>query len=283
MPEVRTFLDARAILVESPVWDSRTRELVWCDITAGVLHRTTADGRVDRTIALPPPLGSFQLMRHGGVVAALQDQIVLVDAEGEFRELAHIQHNHPGIRFNEGKCDPFGNFVVGGMDTTKKDPDAGLYRITPAGEVTTLRGGFGTCNGIEFSDDGRTLWVTDTSVRTIFRGSYGPEGALGELEPFSVGLRHDGLARDERGEFWGAVYGAGEVVHLSPQGELLDTIAIPAPNVTGVAFGGDDLRTLFVGSARENATEEQLEQSPLSGGIFAIDLDRAGLPTHLFG
>jgi len=282
--EPRLFLDARAILGESPVWDPDAGELLWCDITAGLLHRTAGDGSEDRQTPLPPPLASFQRRRGGGLVAALGDRIVETDDEGRIlRDLASVTHANPGIRFNEGKCDPFGNFVVGGMDFVSKVPDAGLYRITPAGEVTVLRGGFGTTNGIEFSDDGDTMWVTDTSVETVFRGSWNAEGQLGDLVPWSVGLWHDGLVRDERGEFWGAVYGGGVVVHLSAAGDVLERIEFPAPNLTGVTIGGPELSTLFVCSARENATEEQLEEFPLSGGVFSYALDRRGLPGRLFG
>lgn len=288
MPVPRLFLDARAILCESPVWDETADagrgELVWTDITAGLLHRTSADGAQDRETPLPPPLASFQRRRGGGLVAALRDRIVLVDDDGRnLCDLARIEHRHAGIRFNEGKCDPFGNFVVGAMDTTTKDPDAGLYRVTPSGEVTSLAGGFGTANGFEWNDDGSEMYVTDTSVETIFTASYGPDGVLGELTPFATGRMYDGLARDERGEFWSAVSGAGQVVHLSAEGELLDTIDLPVPNVTGAGFGGAGLRTLFVGSARENATEQELEEAPHSGGIYAVVLDRAGRPTNLFG
>ncbi|BDZ51271.1 hypothetical protein GCM10025867_35120 [Frondihabitans sucicola] len=284
MPEPRLFVDARAILVESPVWDEVAQELLWCDITAGLLHRTSADGTQDRQTRLPPPLASFQLRRNGGLVAALGDRIVETDDEGRIlRDLAMIEHANPGIRFNEGKCDPFGNFVVGGMDFVSQDPDAGLYRVTPAGEVTLLRGGFGTANGIEFAPDGSTMWVTDTAVQTIFQGSWNAQGELGDLRPWSVSGMHDGLVQDARGEFWGAIYGGGVVVHLSAEGDEVERIAFPAPNLTGVTIGGPDRTTLFVGSARENATEEQLEDFPLSGGVFAYDLDRAGLPARFFG
>ncbi|GAA4669609.1 SMP-30/gluconolactonase/LRE family protein [Frondihabitans cladoniiphilus] len=284
MPEPRLFLDAKAILAESPVWDPEARELVWTDITSGLLHRTAADGSDDRSTPLPPPVASFQRRRGGGLVVALKDSVVLTDDEGASPEtLVEIPHLNDGIRFNEGKCDPFGNFVVGGMDFVAGEPDAALYRVTPAGDVTVLQGGFGTANGFEWNDDGSVMWVTDTSVETVFRASWGPDGVLGELIPWSVGGMHDGLVRDERGEFWGCLYGEGLVTHLSADGDLIDTIAFDAPNLTGIAFGGDDLRTLFVCSARENLTEQQLEEHPASGGIFAVELDRAGRQSFLFG
>lgn len=284
MTDVQLFADARAILAESPVWDDDAGELVWCDITAGLLHRTSADGSSDRAVAVPPPLASIQPQRGGGFVAALGDSVVSLDAEGRITgEVARIRHSDPGIRFNEGKCDPFGAFVVGGMDFVSHEPDAGLYRIAPDGEVTVLAGGFGTANGIEFAVDGSAIWVTDTAVSTIFRAPWTEDGTMGELVPWTTGGSHDGLVQDERGEFWSALYGEGVVVHLGASGEELERIEFPVKNVTGVTIGGPDGSTLFVCSARENATEEDLEEHPLSGGIFTCALDRKGLPPRLFG
>ena len=284
MPEARLFLDARAVLAESPVWDADRGELVWADITPGILHRTAADASADRSTPVGPPLASIQLRRGGGLVAALQDRVVVVDDEGGHLEtVARVTHAHPSIRFNEGKCDPFGNFVVGAMDTTQGRADAGLYRVTPSGAVTVLGGGFGTVNGIEFDDDGTTIWVTDTMVGTIYRAAYSADGPLGELVPWSTGHSHDGLVRDSRGEFWGADYGAGRVLHLSAEGDVVDEVDLPVPNVTGITIGGADLTTLFVGTARENMTEDQLVAAPTSGGLFAYELDRPGLAPRLFG
>ncbi|AMM22347.1 hypothetical protein AX769_10465 [Frondihabitans sp. PAMC 28766] len=284
MPEARLFVDARAILAESPVWDADLGELVWADITPGILHRTSATGDADRTTPVGPPLASIQRRRGGGFVAALQDRVVVIDDEGgSLDTVARVEHAHPGTRFNEGKCDPFGNFVVGAMDRDADGPDAGLYRVSPNGDVTELGGGFGTVNGIEFDDEGTTMWVTDTRVRTIYRASYGPDGPLGELVPWSTGHRHDGLVRDSLGEFWGADYGSGHVLHLSADGQLIENIDVPVPNVTGITIGGADLTTLFIGTARENLTEDQLNAAPTSGGVFAYELDRPGLAQRFFG
>ena len=282
--EPRLLLDAKAVLVESPVWDVDRQELVWCDITPGILHRTSADGSDDRTTQLPAPLASLQRRRDGGLIMALGDRIVTTDDEGgDLREIAHLPHRHDGIRFNEGKCDPFGAFVVGGMDVTDEEPDALMYRVGPDEQVTRLRGGFTTFNGLEWNDDGSTMWFTDTGVKTVFQATWGADGELGRVAPFTSGGMHDGLVRDERGEFWGAIYGEGVVVHLDQDGDLIDRIAFPAPKLTGIAIGGPEMRTLFVGSAREEMSDDELERHPLSGGIFTVELDRAGRESFLFG
>lgn len=277
------FSDARAVLAESIVWDPVTARLRWTDITLGTLNTAGADGTVESSVPLPPPLASFQPRAGGGFVAALGDTVVVTDPDGAVeREIARVSHTTPGSRFNEGKCDPFGRFLVGSMNVTTGEPDAALCSVEADGTTRLIRGGFGVTNGMEWSDDGTVMYVTDTSASTIYRASYGPDGELGELEPFIVGSAHDGLVRDDEGCFWSAVYGGGRVERYGPDGSHLETVELPAPNVTSVAFGGPDMSTLFVGTARENLTEEQLEQSPQSGAVLAVPTRVHGFPASTF-
>jgi sugar lactone lactonase YvrE len=279
----RVFSDAGAVLAESIVWDPEEQVLRWADITLGTLNTADADGVLLRSTPFPPPLASFQPRVGGGFVAALGDTVVVSDAEGRgLRTIARVEHTTSGSRFNEGKCDPFGRFLVGSMNVTTGDPDAALYSVEPDGTTRLLRGGFGVTNGIEWSPDGDVMYVTDTSVSTIFRASYGPDGELGELEPFVVGAAHDGLVRDDEGCFWGAIYGGGRVERYDAAGKHLETVTLPAPNVTSVAFGGEDMSTLFVATARENATEEQLGEHPHSGAVFAVPTRVHGFPANTF-
>ncbi|NRG41460.1 SMP-30/gluconolactonase/LRE family protein [Rathayibacter sp. VKM Ac-2835] len=283
--EARVFRDTGAILVESPFW--HRGRLHWADISTGTVHVSAWDGAVDgsddRVVAVEAPLGSFQPVSGGGFVAALSDRVVLLDESfAVTRELAPIEHVHAGLRMNEGKCDPFGRFVAGSMNLTTGEPDAALYRIDADGALETLLGGFGVANGFEWSDDGRTFYFTDTAASTVYRAAYGPGDELGEPEPFLTGRAFDGLALDVDGGFWAGANGEGAVLHWSAAGELLEEIAIPAPNVTGVAFGGPDGATLFVGTARENLEEQQLRDAPLSGAVFAIGTSTRGRPANAF-
>ncbi len=278
------FSDAGAVLAESIVWDPDQHVLRWTDITLGTLNTADASGSPLSAVPLPPPLASFQPRAQGGFVAALGDTVVVTDADGgDPRTIAHVEHAHAGIRFNEGKCDPFGRFLVGSMNLTTGEPDGALYSVEPDGTTRLLRGGFGTTNGFEWSPAGDLMYVTDTSTSTIYRGTYGPDGELGELEPFVVGAPHDGLVRDDEGCFWSASYGEGRIERYDASGAHLETVDVPAPNVTSVAFGGDDMSTLFVATARENLTEEQLEEHPHSGGVFAVPTRVHGVPAFAFG
>lgn len=287
--EPRLFRRLDAILVESIFWDDRTDELVWVDITRGTIHRARLedpdDGSRDRVVRLPAPVSAVQPAASGGFIAALKDRVIMLDSDGTIlRTIADLPHAHPGIRSNEAKVDPFGRFVVGAMNMTTGEPDASLFLVDATGAVGALRGGFGVANGFEWSDDARTMYVTDTSTRTVYRGTYSREDeALGELEPFLVGEDSDGLALDTEGRFWNGVYGGGQVVRWTPDGRIDARIRIPAPQVTSVAFGGPARNLLFVGTARENLTEQQLVEHPLSGSIFVIGTDAVGRPAHTFG
>jgi len=284
---VEVFREGRAILVESIWWDARRDELVWVDITAGTLHRGrldgARDGSDDRVVRLEPPLSCVQPARGGGYVAASADRIVALDAAGAVRRtISVIAHPHSGLRLNEGKVDPFGALVIGSMNTRSGRPDAALYRVTDE-ETTLLRGGFGVTNGLEWIDDGGRMLVTDTAVETVYAGSYDASGALGELSPLLVGQSSDGLTRAQDGTFWNGIYGGGVVGQWSATGEVLRRIEVPAPHVTSVAFGGPDFDALFVGTARENLEERELERWPLSGAIFRIDGIGRGFAPYEFG
>ena len=326
----RVFRDAKAILGESLVWNADARELMWCDISAGLLHRSPIDGPEDGSedvvTEFPPPLASFGFanggfanggfanggfarggLANGGssIVASLGDRVIIRHSDGTIDTLAEIDHAHPGLRLNEGKPDPFGNWVTGSMDLTTGDPDGAYYRIAPDGTQRVLRGGFGVANGLEFApgapdsaDDGAPdpapnsattipdtvrMYFTDTAAATIYVGDYTSAGDLTDVKPFHSGEAHDGLIIDVDGCLWSGVYGGAKVVRYSPAGNELETIELPVANVTSVTFGGDNLATLFVASARENLTEEQLREHPLSGAVFAIDTATHGFRPRRFG
>lgn len=293
----RVFREAKAILAESPVWDD-SGHLYWCDISAGLLHRSAFDGFADSVVELPPPLASFAPAASGGFVASLGDRIVRLDVAGAIvADLAHVEHIHAGLRLNEGKCDPYGRWLTGSMNLTTGEPDGALYSITPVSrqpvsqasitgplaEIRTVRGGFGVANGFEWSLDDTEMYFTDTSVKTIYRAPYSPEGVVGEVKVFHSGLPHDGLTIDADGYLWGGIYGGGMIVRYDPDGREDLRVELPAPNITGVTFGGPGLSTLFVGSARENLTEADLEAHPLSGSIFAIETSTHGRPARTYG
>jgi len=277
---MQVFRHSTAILGESPFWFEGA--LWWCDITAGLIHRSAPgdpeDGSRDATIELTAPVASFHPADGGGFVVSLGDRVVLVDAAGEVtRTLAVIDHRQDGLRLNEGKVDPAGRWVTGSMDLIGDDPVAAFYAVGE--EAVEIASGLITANGVEFTPDGRRIWFTDTGVKTIYTATYSETGMIGEPEVFHRGVMHDGLALAIDGTLFGGVYGEGRVIRLSADGTELESYELPAPNVTGVAFGDD---RLYVTSARENLTEDQLVRFPLSGSVFSLDVGTTGYPVRMF-
>ncbi|TDN92023.1 SMP-30/gluconolactonase/LRE family protein [Microbacterium sp. BK668] len=277
-----------ALLPEGIWWDARTDEIVWVDIRRGTLHRGRLDGAVDgsddRVVGLPAPLGVVQPAAGDGYVAALRDSVILLDADGEIvRTVASVRHAHDGIRFNDGKVDPFGRFVVGSIDETTDASDARVYGFESDGRVRVLAGGFNNANGLDWSDGGETWFIADTSDETVYLAPYGRFGATGPLTPFFGGHTIDGMTLDADGALWGAVYGSGIVQRWDLDGEPLETIPLSAPAVTSVGFGGADLDVLFVASARDGLDAERLAECPESGSIFRVEGVGRGRPARTFG
>jgi len=279
--EPRVFRDTGAILAETPFWLPGV--LHWADIDRGELHVSPVDGRPDgaddRVLRFDSEVAAIQPAGDGYVIA-LAERVVLADADGrEVRELARIPLPKPGVRLNEGKVDPQGRLLVGAMD--KQDADAAWYRVGPDGATVHL-GGFGVTNGLDWSLDGRTVYLADTSVGTIYRAAWHPDEGPGEPVAFHTGAPSDGGTLDSEGCLWTALNGPGRVLRLGPDGEELEAIDLPVPQLTGICFGGEDLTTLFVCSAREDMGPDDLAAAPLSGAVFAIDTAVAGLPVRRF-
>jgi len=287
--EPAVFRRAAAILGESLVVDAAADApaLLWCDITAGLIHRSpfdgSPDGADDTVVALPAPVASFHLAvveGEPGFVVSLGDRVVLADREGGIlRELAAVDHAHAGMRLNEGKVDPAGRWVTGSMDLTRGEPDGAFYSVGPDGTLRVMAGGVGTANGLEWSADGTRVFFTDTAAQTVYTGAYSADGDIADVGVFHHGDMNDGLTIDADGWLWSALYGDGVVVRYDTDGVERERHEFPAPNLTSVAFGGS---TLYVTSARENLTEQQLQDHPLSGSVFSLETETAGRPARVF-
>jgi sugar lactone lactonase YvrE len=282
---VTLFRRARSIIAES-LWYDGHGAMHWCDIDVGSLHRSplagSVDGSDDEVQFLAPPVSAFQPTGHGYVFAG-ENTVGVIGAEGgDIRELARVDHGSDRLRFNEAKCDPFGRFVVGTMNLDSVG-DGAIYSVAASGEVRSILGGIGVSNGFEWSEDGRQMWFTDTSTQTIYAADYSETGELSQIRSFIHGRMSDGLARDADGGFWNGIYDCGHVVHWNSRGEPDLEFDVPAGHVTSVAFGGEELSTLFIATARENMTEEQLRDQPLTGSIFQVETSTRGFCPHEFG
>jgi sugar lactone lactonase YvrE len=281
-------LDARASLGECAIWSTRDDALCWVDIRAPAFHRfDPATGR-NLTAAMPCAIGCFAVRARGGYVAALRDGIWLLGANGEpERRMIDAPYDTATHRFNDGRCDPRGRLIVGTMNEAKDGPTAKVYRVDPDFTLHELFGGITIANGLAWSPDGRTMYHADTETRTVHAFDYDldtgtPRNPRVFVRWSGATERPDGAATDSVGNYWVAFYGGGKVVQVSPHGQVLAEHPLPAMCPTMPAFGGPQLRTLYVTTARQQRPAEELAQLPESGGIFSKGVDVAGLPEPRF-
>ena len=281
-------LDARASLGECPVWSVDEQVLYWVDINEPALHRFDPRTRRDTTMPMPSSIGSFALRARGGFVVALRDGVHEADAHGALgRRLAAAPYDTTSHRFNDGRCDRQGRFVVGTMNEARDASSGALYRLDADGRLEVLVRDVVISNGLAFSPDGGTMYHADTADRSVQRYDYDPAtGALSQRRDFArwTGAtdRPDGAAVDSAGNYWVAFYRGGKVMQLAPDGRTIAEHPLPAMCPTMCAFGGPDLRTLYITSARQQRDADELARLPLSGGLFAMEVDVPGLPEPRF-
>jgi sugar lactone lactonase YvrE len=221
-------------------------------------------------------------------VLALVDGFALAGPEGQdLRRLGEFTVDRAVVRFNDGKPDPWGSFWAGTMAWQEEGgPPCSLYRLSPDGAVTELIGGVGLSNGLDWSDDRRSFYYADSPSGGVDLFGTDPDtGALSNRRRFisvSEGIP-DGLTLDVEGCLWLAVWGAGELHRYTPDGQLDTVVRLPVSQVTSAAFGGADLSTLYITTARENFTPADRLAQPQAGDIFACTPGVTGRLPYLFG
>jgi sugar lactone lactonase YvrE len=286
----RLALDAQAMLGECPRWHADEKRLYWVDIERRELHRFDPSTGVDEARVFDTPVGCFAFRRAGGLMLGMKDGLaVLTDWTADPRPFGEqMLAGRPDLRLNDGRTDAQGRFWVGSVNMAKSAHDAALYRVDPDGTAGLIQDGMLTCNGAAFSGDGKRFYHADTPSHGLRAYRCDPEsGTLSDeriLHQFPHGEgRPDGGSFDEEGFYWSALFDGGRVVRLSPEGEIVALVAIPARRPTMIAFGGRDRRTAYVTTARVGLDEGALAAQPLSGGIFSFDVEVPGVPEWPFG
>jgi xylono-1,5-lactonase len=273
----------RAILGEGPVWDEQTQTLFWVDIERGELHHCEADGSGPGIIKIGQRAGCVALRRsEQGFIAGLERSIALLTLNPlTIRVLAPVDGHLARNRCNDGKCDSAGRFWVGTYDEGGIEANGWLFRFDAAGELKRTAGPFICTNGPAFSPDGKTIYCVDSYGRVVYQYAMAPSGELAGQKIFKRFERGwgapDGLTCDAAGCVWIAHWGGSRVSRFSPAGELLDVIHLPVAQVTSCAFGGSDLKRLFITTASQGL-DAAANANGLAGALFAVDLNVGGLP-----
>jgi sugar lactone lactonase YvrE len=287
-PAIECFHHGADRLGECPIWSVAEQALYWVDSRGPAIHRIAPAEGVRRSRPLERVVGSIAFRAGGGLIAAMAHGVHAVDFNsGDVALLADPETHMPDNRFNDGRCDRLGRFWAGTMSDVSRDPTGALYRMTADHRMTRMSDGIIVPNSIAWSPDDKTMYFADTYRARIVAYSFSlAEGAISAPRLFADTAgrkgRPDGSAVDETGCLWNAEYGGGRLVRYRPDGRIDATIALPVSQPSCCCFGGADLGILFVTSATQRLTPDQLAAQPLAGAVLAINAGVKGLPETAF-
>lgn len=282
-------VDEPSLLGESPIWSADEQALYWVDIVAPALKRFDPATGMVTSVPMPEEIGCIGFSACGGTVAAFRSGIWLLDSRGRrLRQIAANPEDTSRSRFNDGRVDQRGRLWVGTLDESGGN-GANLYCLD-GDRLERIDTGLSISNGLAFSPDGCFAYHSDTPTRLIYRRTIEPtSGHIGRRETWldidrrpADPSRPDGAAVDCEGFYWVALYEGGRIERYASDGRCVGRFPVPALCPTMVCHGGPDLRTLYVTTARHERSAGELARWPLSGAVFAMQVEVAGMPTHQF-
>jgi sugar lactone lactonase YvrE len=283
MPDIRRVGDQTDLLGESPIWCDRENALYWVDARSKLIRRYDYGIATIKSWSTPELPGSIGLREKGGLVVALASALAFFDPDiGTFERVAEPEANNPAMRFNDGKCDRQGRFWAGTMHDLSRGPEGTLYRLGPDRSCAPVFREIRCPNSLCWSPDSRTMYFADSNLHTIgafdFNPDTGSPGKRREFAKLEPPVSPDGSCVDAEGFVWNAEYDGWKLTRYAPDGRVDRVIKLPLQRPTSCAFGGPDLDILYVTTASQRLSVDELTAQPLAGGLLAMNVGVRGLP-----
>lgn len=272
-----------ARLGEGPVWHPGAGVLAYVDVVGGRVEVVRVDGAVAspvRTVEIGRPVGAVAPDGPGWVLA-VENGFERRDAEWQVT-WSHAVFAADGVlRFNDASVDDHGRFYAGTLAYDEASGGGALHRLDPDGSSRVVVPSVGISNGIGWSPDRRTMYLTDSLAGLVHAFEYDAgSGELGDSRVFYAhsddGAAPDGLTVDAEGGVWLALWDGGRVLRVDPAGAVTDEVPMGVPRPTSLAFGGPSLDRLYVTSAWDRLTDEQRAAAPDSGRLLTFVPDVPG-------
>ncbi len=281
MAEPTVVWNAQALLGEGPIWDDREGVLHWVDVDGYTLHTLEPASGAQTSRRLAGRCSSVALRENGGLLVAHDRSVSVLDSDQLVPFAPDIS---PQARTNDGAVDPWGRYLVGTVSPDGEPRTGVLYRVDPDATFVELLRGIGISNGIDWSLDAQTMYYVDSNAHALDAFDYDLATGMPSNRRVIVTIDEDlgdpdGLTVDAEGMIWLAVWGGSCVRRYSPAGELMEELEVPAKQPSSCFFGGEDLATLYVTSARTGLDDP----GPHDGSLFSFDdLGVLGRPAFRF-
>lgn len=282
--------DAVNVIGEGPAWLESEQALYWVDVglePKTLLRYRPATGRTD-IWPLPNRAAAVRARRGGGLLITFQRGLGITDTGGTgITDLPVSGVDFDNQRFNDSIIDPLGRLWIGSYDRALKNPLGELYRIDSSLKAKSFDRGFMMSNGIAITPDARTLFHTDSRPHgVIYKWDF--DCTTGEVANRRVFLdfrarsgRPDGCAMDSEGCLWVAEIDAGQLIRVDPDGAVIQAVTLPVTRPTSLAFGGPDLKTIFITSMTFGLAASDRALQPFAGRLLAFESDTSGHPQPL--
>ena len=273
---------------ECPLWHPAEASLYWVDIDGFTVHRLHPASGEHRSWRMASEPAALAIDARGGLVVALRSGFAHLNTQdGTVTPIAPAPYDTATTRFNDGKVDAAGRFWIGTIYEPRDKQAAQMFCLERGAVTLKWSGGMTVSNGLGFSPDQRRLYHADTTTHRVDRYDFdvasGTASNPRRFQQFSAdrgasdyGGRPDGAAVDSEGAYWCAMFEGGRLLRFAPDGTLLREVKLPVRCPTMLAFGGDDLRTLYITSASHKRPAQERAQYPLTGCVLSLRVDVAG-------
>lgn len=279
-----------AELGEGAIWDAERDVLYWVDILGATVHLFEPTTGTERTYDVGRSVATVVPCVDGSLLLGLRDGIARLKLDtGEITRLCDPEPSKPHTRLNDGKCDPAGRFWVGSICEREPQFDGALWCFDTERRLEKKLDRIQCSNGLVWSRDQSTFYYIDTPTSEVWAFDYDVETATLGSRRTAVRIDSrlgcpDGMAIDDEDHLYVAMFGGGRVLRLDPvAGKVELQISVPTTQVTSVAFGGTDLRTLYITTARVGQKNASLEERQLAGSLFSVELPYRGVKAVPFG